>query len=132
MPRVRLCLEYHCEQANYDAEHGSTFHKSRCKDHIRTDVVGRFGLAGDSLHGITTNTANADTGGQSCNTSANCGKTKVQIVRLSNGLQKDRKEHDGVFRFELVCLVMMRFLDGCAQIHRGKECENESLDERYE
>lgn len=57
------------EQTHHGGEQGDALDESGRNDHVRTDVAGNFGLAGDGGHGVLTDVTHADTGtdgGQTC------------------------------------------------------------------
>jgi hypothetical protein len=80
------------QQANYHGEQTQTFDQSRYNQHGGLDFAGSFRLTANSLHGATTNAANAQTNAQRNQTSTNAGTHYGQTSSIHN-LQQQREKH---------------------------------------
>jgi hypothetical protein len=59
--RTRLLFE-HGKQTCYGSQKSNAFDQGRSKDHVGTNVIRCFGLAGDSFYGALTDLTDTDTG----------------------------------------------------------------------
>ncbi len=81
-------LNEHCQDTCDNREQGNTLNERSCQDHVGTDVVDRFWLAGNSLNRTFTDLTDTDT-------SANCSKPApiappafAQATSLNNTVSK--------------------------------------------
>jgi len=75
---IALLLEY-CEQTSNGSQKGNTLNQSRSQDHVSTNVVRSFRLAGNGVNSAFTDLSNTDTGtdrGKTC--------TQCTITGLNN------------------------------------------------
>jgi hypothetical protein len=75
--RRMLLLKHHSEEAYDDPEQGSTFYQGCSQNHVGTDVIHGFRLAGDAFYSTLTDLANA----QSCTNSCQSGTNGTTGIR---------------------------------------------------
>lgn len=66
---VRSRLMEHGKQTCYGSQKGNPFDQRRCEDHVGTNVVRSFRLAGNAFYGAFTDLTDTDTctnGGKTC------------------------------------------------------------------
>jgi hypothetical protein len=74
-------LFYCYEQTRHSSQKGNTFYKGRGQDHVCTNVVRSFRLAGYSFYSALTDLTDTDTGtnrGKTCTYSTITGLSNVQ------------------------------------------------------
>jgi hypothetical protein len=74
---VRTCrLFEYSQQTCHSSQKGNTFYERRSQDHVRTNVVRSFRLAGNGFYGSFTDQTDTDTGtdcGEACTNGAKSG-----------------------------------------------------------
>src|SRR5690606_2452965 len=68
---IRFVLQHYCQQTCDNAEQGHTLYQRRGQDHVCTDVVSSFGLAGDGFQRALTDVTYTNTSSNSSDTGAN-------------------------------------------------------------
>ena len=76
-----MILHEHTECANNNGEQGYTLNEGCCQNHVGTDGACCLGLTGDGVHGVTTDTADTQTGTNCCNT---CAETGTKLCKTSS------------------------------------------------
>ncbi len=78
---VYMILHEHAERADDNSEQGYTLNEGCCQNHVGTDGTCCLGLTSDSIHGVTTNTTDTQTGTNCCNT---CAETGTKLCETSS------------------------------------------------
>jgi hypothetical protein len=77
----RLSFCEYSEQTCHGSKKGNTFYEGRSEDHVSTNVVRSFGLAGDGFYSAFTDLSDTDTGTYSGEACANCAITRLYSVQ---------------------------------------------------
>jgi hypothetical protein len=85
----RLSFREYSEQTCHSSQKGNTFYQGRSQDHVSTNVVRSFGLAGNGFYSALTDLSDTDTGTYSGKACANC-----TITRLYSVQQCGHQHHD--------------------------------------
>ncbi len=68
------------EQTCYGSEKGNAFYECRGQDHVGTNVIRSFRLAGDTFYSAFTDLSDTDTGTDGGETCANCAITRLSYI----------------------------------------------------
>ena len=120
------------------SQKGNTFYQGRGEDHVGTNVVRSFRLAGDAFHGAFTDLTDTDTcayGGETCADSAVTGLSYIQkvIINVIILVFIIKKPFNSLYHYRFFCmLVSIRFLMPALKClpdkERGEVGKNISLD----
>jgi hypothetical protein len=88
----RGLFEYRKQTCN-GSQKGNPFHQCRGEDHVSTNVVRSFRLAGDAFYGAFTDLTDTDTGANGRKTCANCTITGLSYIRQ----QSCHQHHNSCF-----------------------------------
>jgi hypothetical protein len=78
---VRRGLFEYRKQTCHGSQKGNPFHERRCEDHVGTNVVRSFRLAGDAFHGAFTDLTDTDTCTDGGKTRTDSAVTRLSYVR---------------------------------------------------
>ncbi len=134
----------HREQTGHRSEKGDPFHQRRSEDHVGTNVVRSFGLAGDAFYGTFTDLTDTDTGADRGKTCADGTKTGLSNVRQQSHHQchntcffiiKKPFNSSYYYRLGRVSMVVILFMAAFERLpdkNRGQIGKNVGLDKRYQ
>jgi hypothetical protein len=71
------------EQTCNGSQKGNAFYECRGQDHVGTNVIRSFGLAGDTFYSAFTDLADTDTGTDGGETCTNCAITGLRYIQQS-------------------------------------------------
>lgn len=95
MQYVSLCASLHAnfikpsglfnrnEQTGNGSQKGNAFYKCRGQDHVATNVIRSFGLAGNTLYSALSDLADTNTGTDGGETCTNCAITGLRYIQQS-------------------------------------------------
>jgi hypothetical protein len=76
-------LVEHSEQTCNGSQKGNTFYEGRSQDHVGTNFVSSFRLAGNTFYSAFTDLSDTDTGTDGGETCADCAITRLCYIQQS-------------------------------------------------